>query len=183
MGCLYLNDPDEKDRRMDSVMELFPILHEKRRDLASQMSGGQQQMLALGRGLMAGPEVLLLDGADAGTRAHNRQRGVSEGLRDQRKAQHHHPGRRAQHQGSPGHSGPRLRARQGQGRTRRHPGFSQGHRYPHPRLPRPVHPRRRGITPEPYSPRRSHKTVHPRYSVSQPRIRLTWTDGGAFTNW
>ena len=42
-------------------MELFPILREKRRDLASQMSGGQQQMLALGRGLMAGPEVLLLD--------------------------------------------------------------------------------------------------------------------------
>ena len=42
-------------------MELFPILHEKRRDMASQMSGGQQQMLALGRGLMAGPEMLLLD--------------------------------------------------------------------------------------------------------------------------
>ena len=61
MGCLYLNDAEEKDRRMESVMELFPILHEKRRDLASQMSGGQQQMLALGRGLMAGPEVLLLD--------------------------------------------------------------------------------------------------------------------------
>ena len=37
------------------------MLHEKRRDFASQMSGGQQQMLALGRGLMAGPEVLLLD--------------------------------------------------------------------------------------------------------------------------
>ena len=42
-------------------MELFPILQQKRRDLASQMSGGQQQMLALGRGLMAGPEMLLLD--------------------------------------------------------------------------------------------------------------------------
>ena len=61
MGCIYLNDNDEKDRRMESVMELFPILHQKRGDLASQMSGGQQQMLALGRGLMAGPEVLLLD--------------------------------------------------------------------------------------------------------------------------
>ena len=61
MGCLYLNDPAEKDRRMDSVMELFPVLRQKRGDLASQMSGGQQQMLALGRGLMAGPEVLLLD--------------------------------------------------------------------------------------------------------------------------
>ena len=61
MGCLYLNDGAEKKRRMDSVMEFFPILHAKRRDYASQMSGGQQQMLALGRGLMAGPEVLLLD--------------------------------------------------------------------------------------------------------------------------
>ena len=61
MGCLYLNNKTEKERRMDAVMELFPILHQKRRDLASQMSGGQQQMLALGRGLMAGPEVLLLD--------------------------------------------------------------------------------------------------------------------------
>ena len=61
MGCLYLNDRAEKARRLDSVLELFPVLHRKRRDLASQMSGGQQQMLALGRGLMADPQVLLLD--------------------------------------------------------------------------------------------------------------------------
>ena len=61
MGCIYLNDRAEKARRLDSVMELFPVLYEKRRDYASQMSGGQQQMLALGRGLMASPELLLLD--------------------------------------------------------------------------------------------------------------------------
>ena len=61
MGCIYLNDRVEKARRLDSVMELFPVLHEKRRDMASAMSGGQQQMLALGRGLMASPELLLLD--------------------------------------------------------------------------------------------------------------------------
>ena len=61
MGCLYLDDSVEKARRLESVMGLFPILHQKREDLASQMSGGQQQMLALGRGLMAAPEVLLLD--------------------------------------------------------------------------------------------------------------------------
>jgi branched-chain amino acid transport system ATP-binding protein len=58
---LHLNDRAEKQQRLDSVMELFPVLYEKRRDLGSQMSGGQQQMLALGRGLMANPDVLLLD--------------------------------------------------------------------------------------------------------------------------
>ena len=61
MGCIYLNDRAERKRRIDSVFQMFPILHQKRRDLASQMSGGQQQMLALGRGLMASPDILLLD--------------------------------------------------------------------------------------------------------------------------
>ena len=61
IGCLYAVDRPERQRRMDAVMELFPVLHGKRRDLASQMSGGQQQMLALGRGLMADPQLLLLD--------------------------------------------------------------------------------------------------------------------------
>ena len=58
---MYLGDGEEKERRKDSVMEVFPVLRQKRKDLASQMSGGQQQMLALGRGLMAAPDVLLLD--------------------------------------------------------------------------------------------------------------------------
>ena len=61
MGCIYLGDRAEKANRLDSVMELFPVLYEKRKDMASAMSGGQQQMLALGRGLMADPELLLLD--------------------------------------------------------------------------------------------------------------------------
>ncbi len=61
MGCLHLKDKTEKQRRLDEVMRIFPILQGKRRDLASAMSGGQQQMLAVGRGLMAGPDVLLLD--------------------------------------------------------------------------------------------------------------------------
>lgn len=61
MGCLHVSDRHEQERRLDSVLDLFPILRTKSRDYASAMSGGQQQMLAIGRGLMAGPDVLLLD--------------------------------------------------------------------------------------------------------------------------
>ena len=61
LGCLHVNDRDEQERRLESTLDLFPILRDKRRDYASAMSGGQQQMLAIGRGLMAGPDVLLLD--------------------------------------------------------------------------------------------------------------------------
>ena len=43
------------------VMELFPALAERRRSVAGLLSGGQQQMLAIGRGLMANPKLLLLD--------------------------------------------------------------------------------------------------------------------------
>jgi len=45
----------------DEVYQMFPILYERRRQLAGSLSGGQQQMLALGRGLMSAPRVMLLD--------------------------------------------------------------------------------------------------------------------------
>ncbi len=45
----------------DKVMELFPILAERRKQLAGYMSGGEQQMLAIGRALMAQPKMLILD--------------------------------------------------------------------------------------------------------------------------
>jgi branched-chain amino acid transport system ATP-binding protein len=46
---------------MDRVFNIFPILGERKRQLAGTLSGGQQQMLALGRALMARPHLLLLD--------------------------------------------------------------------------------------------------------------------------
>jgi branched-chain amino acid transport system ATP-binding protein len=61
LGSFTLADKIERRRRMDRVMELFPILAERRNKDAAFLSGGEQQMLAIGRALMAAPKLLLLD--------------------------------------------------------------------------------------------------------------------------
>ena len=60
MGA-YIRDDDEVQADIDKVFAIFPRLKERAVQLAGTMSGGEQQMLAMGRALMARPKVLLLD--------------------------------------------------------------------------------------------------------------------------
>jgi branched-chain amino acid transport system ATP-binding protein len=58
----YLTEPRKHVRKsMDYVYHLFPVLKDRRGQLAGTLSGGEQQMLALGRGLMSQPKLLILD--------------------------------------------------------------------------------------------------------------------------
>jgi branched-chain amino acid transport system ATP-binding protein len=61
MGAFQRNDRPGIREDMDRVFELFPRLHERRHQKAGTLSGGEQQMCAIGRALMARPKLLLLD--------------------------------------------------------------------------------------------------------------------------
>jgi len=61
LGANPLGGRGNRDQNLAYAMELFPILAERSRQLAGTLSGGQQQMLAIGRGLVSSPKLLLLD--------------------------------------------------------------------------------------------------------------------------
>lgn len=60
-GAFLRNDTDGIKRDLERIYNYFPVLRKARNRLASNLSGGEQQMLAIGRGLMPNPKLLLLD--------------------------------------------------------------------------------------------------------------------------
>jgi len=61
MGAFTVDDKNRIAQNQDFVFELFPVLKNRRKQLAGTMSGGERKMLAVGRGLMSSPSLLLVD--------------------------------------------------------------------------------------------------------------------------
>ena len=61
MGAYLTTSKDTVNERLEMVNKMFPRLKEREKQMAGTLSGGEQQMLAVGRGLMAGPRLLMLD--------------------------------------------------------------------------------------------------------------------------
>jgi len=59
-------DPSATDKNLEHIYRLFPILQERERQMAGTLSGGEQQMLAIGRALMSNPKLLILDEPSTG---------------------------------------------------------------------------------------------------------------------
>lgn len=61
IGAYLVREDDIRRSKMEEVLALFPVLAERRRQVAGTLSGGERQMLAIGRALMSGPRAILID--------------------------------------------------------------------------------------------------------------------------
>ncbi len=61
LGAFYKTERESREKKLDSVLGFFPLLKQRSAQLAGTLSGGEQQMLAIGRALMATPDIIMLD--------------------------------------------------------------------------------------------------------------------------
>jgi branched-chain amino acid transport system ATP-binding protein len=61
LGGFHASARPRQKERLEKIFDIFPRLRERQRQMAGTLSGGEQQMAAIGRGLMAGPRILMLD--------------------------------------------------------------------------------------------------------------------------
>jgi branched-chain amino acid transport system ATP-binding protein len=61
LGAYLCKDKEKINKELEYVFELFPVLKERQKQVAGTFSGGEQQMLSIGRGLMSQPKLLMLD--------------------------------------------------------------------------------------------------------------------------
>ena len=112
MGAFQRTDRENFNDDMDRVFELFPRLHERAHQKAGTMSGGEQQMCAIGRALMARPTAAAPRRAVDGARSHLRREDLRDRDRDQ----------------PAGHAGAARRAERAHGARRRAPRIRDGDR-------------------------------------------------------
>ena len=109
----------ELARNLDVCFETFPQLAERRAQLAGSMSGGEQQMLALGRALMLAPKILLVDEPSVGTRADPREPHYRSDRRNEKTLQSYSADGGAEFHASDPHRRPRVCDRAWKNRLRR----------------------------------------------------------------
>ena len=119
MGAYTRNGRARWGELLPTILELFPVLAERRDQLAGTLSGGEQQMLAIGRGLASAPKLLMLDEPSMGLAPDHRRRDLRAHPAGPPRARPDHPAGRAARRRGAGSLRPRLCAGDRPRRARR----------------------------------------------------------------